>query len=219
MSLVIKINDDYVLYGRHVRRILSWWLGGVSILTSAAISVDRLLALLLGLRYRHIVTLGRARVVITCIWLTTASHGLIGTWRKDIMFTLASLNLIFWLVTSIFSYTRINLKLRHQQAQVQNHILQGQANGGEISLNIAKYKKLVSSILWLQMALEGCYVPWGVVAALYAIGIEYDLALIATETLVSLNLTLNPILYCWKIREVKEAVNSTIRQLDCFVNN
>ena len=36
----------------------------VSIFTSAAISVDRLLALLLGLRYRHVVTLCRVRVVI-----------------------------------------------------------------------------------------------------------------------------------------------------------
>ena len=122
--LTVKINVDYVLYVHHVRRILSWCFGGVSILTSAAISVDRLLALLLGLRYRHIVTLRRVRVVITCIWLTTASHGLIGTWRKDIMLALASVHLIFSLVTSIFSYTRIHLKLRHQQVQVQSHVLQ-----------------------------------------------------------------------------------------------
>ena len=44
-------------------------LPAVSLLTSAAISVDRLLALLLGLRYRHTVTLRRVWVVIVCIWL------------------------------------------------------------------------------------------------------------------------------------------------------
>ena len=46
----------------------------VSILTSAAISVDRLLALLLGLRYRHVVTLCRVRVIIACVWFIAVSN-------------------------------------------------------------------------------------------------------------------------------------------------
>ena len=46
----------------------------VSILTSAAISVDRLLALLLGLRYRHVVTLCRVRVLIACVWFIAISN-------------------------------------------------------------------------------------------------------------------------------------------------
>ena len=54
---------------------------GVSVLTSAAISVDRLLALLLGLRYRHVVTLRRVRVVIICFRLIGASLG--STWTNQ----------------------------------------------------------------------------------------------------------------------------------------
>ena len=46
----------------------------VSPLTSAAISVDRLLALLLGLRYRHVVTLCRVRVIIACVWFIAVSN-------------------------------------------------------------------------------------------------------------------------------------------------
>ena len=55
--------------------VSSWILCGVSILTRAAISVDRLLALLLGLRYRHVVTLRRVLVVIICFWLVGAFLG------------------------------------------------------------------------------------------------------------------------------------------------
>ena len=47
-------------------------LPAVSLLTSAAISVDRLLALLLGLRYRHTVTLRRVWVALVCFWLISA---------------------------------------------------------------------------------------------------------------------------------------------------
>ena len=199
--------------------VLSWILCGVSLWTSTAISVDRLLALLLGLRYRHVVTLRRVRAVIICFWVITAFHGSIGTWRRHITFILATIFLTFSLVTSIFCYTRIHLKLRQQQAQVQNHFPQGQANGGGIPLNIARYKKTVSGILWVQLALFACYVPWGIVAVLSVIGIEYDMAWMATVTLVYLNSSLNPILYCWKIREVKQAVKDTIRQLNCLSNS
>ena len=108
------------------------------------------------------------------------------------------------------------MKLRHQQVQVQNNVPQGQQNGAGIPLNIARYKKTVSSILWVQLALVACYVPWGIVAVLYANATEHFVAWIATETLVLFNSSLNPILYCWKIREVKQAVKGTIRQLCSF---
>ena len=45
---------------------------GVSVGTLTAISVDRLLALLLGLRYRQVVTLKRTYVIIFTLWLFSA---------------------------------------------------------------------------------------------------------------------------------------------------
>ena len=187
---------------------LTWILSGVSLLTSAAISVDRLFALLLGLRYRHVVTLTRVRVVLICFWLVTASAG---TLRMSGLF-------MFSLLIVVFCYTRIRFRLRHRQTRLQNHVSpQAQATGGGIPMNIARYKKSVSSILWVQLALAACYVPWSIVALLFAIGIEETvLAWIVTETLLYLNSSLNPILYCWKIREVRRAVKATIKQLACF---
>ena len=45
---------------------------GFSVTTATAISVDRLLALLLGLRYRHTVTLRRVRCLVVCLFLIFA---------------------------------------------------------------------------------------------------------------------------------------------------
>jgi len=118
----------------------------------------------------------------------------------------------------MFSYTRIYLKVRHQQAQVNNHVPPGRAKGGEIPLNIARYKKSVSSISWVQLALVACYVPFGIVLALYICGKENDVAWVATLTQVYFNSSLNPILYCWKIREVRKAVKDTLRQLLLLIN-
>ena len=152
-----------------------------------------------------------ASSVFSIICLVTSFFWL-WVWNRNIAKKASSVALPLCLVTSIFCYTRIHLKLRHQQAQVQNnHVPHGQQNGEGIPLNIARYKKTVSSIMWVQLALVACYAPLGSVAVLDANGIQHDVAWRATETLLLLNSFLNPILYCWKIREVKQAVKATIR--------
>ena len=73
-------------------------------------------------------------------------------------------------------------------------------------------EKTVSTILWVQLALVVCYVPFGIVAG---IGINNGVVWLATSNLIFLNSSLNPILYCWKIKEVGQKVKDTIRQLYC----
>ena len=217
LSRVTEVNEDVLYYIYEVSRASSWILCAVSVLTSTAISVDRLLALLLGLRYRHVVTLRRVRVVIICVWLIGAVAGSTRMWRRDVALTQGCVVIILSLVTSILSYLKIHLKLRHQQVQIQSTVSrEPTSNSGEIPLNIARYKRTVSSILWVQLALVACYIPWGILAVLFVIGIENDEAWIATETLIYLNSSLNPILYCWKIREVRQAVKDIIGQLNCI---
>ena len=73
--LIIKVNVNVLCDVFKAARAFGWLLCGVSGSTSTAISVDRLIALLLGLRYRHVVTLRRVRVVVICFLLIGASGG------------------------------------------------------------------------------------------------------------------------------------------------
>ena len=199
----------------------------VSVLTSAAISVDRFYALSLGLRYRQTVSLRRVRVVIACFWLFS-SLAAAGSISVSVHKTVSYIsNLLFYilillsLVISIFSYPKIFLSLRHQQAQIQEHVQPGQPNGGRSSLNIARYKKTVSSIAWVQLALFVCYAPCSLTQIILFYGkIRYSTAIsVAYEsfvTLIYLNSSLNPILYCWKIRDVRQEVKNTIGQVWCW---
>ena len=195
----------------------------VSILTSTAISVDRLLALLLRMRYRHVVTLRRVRAVITCFWLLSCALGgwRYSTWGIEDARTAFMVLMLLSLLTSVFSYIKIYLHLRHHQLQVQGHVQQAQPpNGGAAPLNLARYKKTVSSIAWVQFALLVCYLPFSVVGMLFTyskmLGGAVGISCTSIATLmVYLNSSLNPILYCWKIREVRQAVKDTIRQLNC----
>ena len=191
-------------------------LSGVSLLTMTAISVDRLLALLLGLRYRQFVTLKRTYMTVVVVWaLPTAITTTTYFWNSFITLWLILITVSLCLVTSIISFTKIFLTLRHHQAQLQ---VQPQQPNKTSPLNIAKYKKAVSSAIWLQLAMVACYLPQGLVAALFpysGLSSSVFLAFQYAATLVLLNSSLNPILYCWKMQEVRQAVKDIIRQLLC----
>ena len=189
----------------------------VTVSTSTAISVDRLLALLLGLRYRHVVTLRRVRVVILCIWLVAAlPRSLIFFAPFDVYLKLFLTLIKLSLVISLGSYTKIFFILRHQQAQLQDSVQQGQPNVEGIPLNIAQYKKILSTIVWVQLALVVCYLPFIIT---FIMTVFFDLlsieALDITSTILYLISSLNPILYCWKIRDIRQQVNSAIHQFYC----
>ena len=125
----------------------------VSLFTLTAISVDRLLALLLRLRYRHVVTVKRTYFTLAVFWVVSA---IVATamyfWNYLVIVWFWYVVISVCLVTSTFSYTKIFLTLRDHRKQVQNQTHQAQPSQ-TIPLNIARYRKAVSSCLWLQMAL------------------------------------------------------------------
>ena len=254
---------------------------GVSVLISTAISVDKLLVLLLRLKYRQVVTLKRAQVVILFCWVTAVSCGLVHVWSQTISQIFVLMIGLVSLVTSVFCYVKIYLRLQGNQAAVEESFGGGQSNedeevgGGEkgagrateegvgettgagrdteeepgagvegtgratdgrclragaakvspkrriqerVRLNIVQYKKVVSSIFWLQLTLVACYAPFITVSLLRHTLLSgktvYSLWLF-TVTLVYSNSSLNPFLYCWRIREVRMAVKNTAKAFCC----
>ena len=213
MLHVREMNVNSLYYIFKVGGSLTYILCGVSVLTSTAINVDRLLALMLGMRYKHVVTFSRIRYVVISFWFTGALFVALWVWRRDIGQKLSSTFIVLSLITSISSFVKIYLKLRQHQTQIQNNFPQGLLSELGNQLKIARYKKTVSSILWVQFALLVCYVPYGVLAGTKMR--DSAVPKLATETLIFMNSFLNPVLYCWKIGEVRKKVKGIIRQLWC----
>ena len=133
---VVKERWDICYYSLRTAAFSGYTLCVVSALTLTAISVDRLLALLLGLRYRQVVTLKRTHIAVTGFWIlpiveasTTLWNTLITLWFQPIFVALC-------LFTTIFAYTKIFLSLCQNQIRVQNHVAQRQPSQ-PIPLNIA----------------------------------------------------------------------------------
>ena len=218
---ISNIGNNLLHYSDRLNTTTSYVLLMVSVLTSTAISVDRLLALLLRLRYRQTVTLKRVRKIVIGIWFICCVLGVWrhNSWGEEVSRVTFIVFLVLCLIISFLSYFKIYLLLRNYQVQVQNHFQQ--PNRPAIPLDMARYKRTVHGIAWVQLTLLVCYLPFCVVLML----LSYDkipesasgMAVRRfTITLLYLNSSLNPILYCWRIIEVKEAAKDTIRSLNCF---
>ena len=187
----------------------------VSMLTLTTISVDRLLAMLLGLRYKEIVTLRRTYNILAIFWIVSLVSGFFFHLNNRITFWFSVTGAPLCIVISIASYTKIFRAISHHQAQIQDYAQQQPSQPN--ALIMARYRKAVYSALWVQLVLVVCYVPNMTVEIVISKGLSNFMVIRGmANVLVFFNSTLNPFLYCWKISEVRRAVKQTIRQAICY---
>ncbi|XP_068759652.1 melanocortin receptor 3-like [Montipora capricornis] len=198
----------------------------VSLWTITAISVDRLLALLLGLRYRQVVTVRRVYVFLIASWVAFGI-GIValGFYSHIAWEIFLATSTLLCLIISIYCYSRIFLRLRHHQRHQTQTREQAQEQANErVPMNSARYRKTVLTTMWLQLALVICYSPYLFLAPFAFREIQtrqssgFYLALYVTTFLMFFNSTLNPILYYWKMKEVRQAAKNTLRELFCSLN-
>ena len=201
-----------------VRRTASTILCGVSLSTTTAVSVDRLLALLLRLRYRQVVTLKRIYGALICFWAWSIFTAATSYWDYAVWRALVISSTSLGLVAPIYCYAKIYLTLRRHQNQVRDNA-QEQANQTIPPSKMRRYRKTVYSGMCVQLALVSCYLPYLLVSSFAYRKMRrrqaaaFYLAVKSTVTLLYFNSSLNPILYCWKIKEVRQAVKDNLRQL------
>ena len=139
------------------------------------------------------------------VWVLGVGNAILTMLEPDVTKIFSSTGAMTCLMTACFCYTRIFFRLRRQQFQV--HDITPEQENQAIPLNIPRYRKTVSTALWLQLALVLCYFPYMLLAPIALSDIENKyssalyLPLYFTVTLVFFNSTLNPILHRWKIKE------------------
>ena len=197
----------------HLSASLSITFCGVSVFASTALSVDRLLALFLG--YRHVVTLKRIRAVLASGCLALLLTVLVWNFRTKPAGIIITIFLTLCLIISLFSYTKIVLRLWQHQSSVRDNAQEGRANTLGSPLNLERYKRTVVSVALVQLALVICYLPFNIFNTLIHLkGIHPNIYFLYhfTTTLLFLNSSLNPFLYCWRIKEIRQAVKATTRR-------
>ncbi|XP_078354481.1 adenosine receptor A3-like [Oculina patagonica] len=191
----------------------------VSLSAITAISFDRYLALALHLRYAAIVTVSRVikLVLLAIIFLSPVS---IYAWfSQENWFQMAALCLFVILgavaiITIPFSYYRIFKILRRHQKQIRNQNSVASRMQGILQVDVSKYKRSVFTILYVLGAILLSYLPGGIsfVINLFLKTEVSEFTLSVGGMMVMLNSSINPLVYCWRIKEIRRFVISKLRQ-------
>ena len=193
---------------------------GVSLWTMTAISVDRFAALHYHMRYITIVTTSRVLYALVAIWfiMFSALSALL-LWDTLIYRVVSSVFIVVCLLISSFCYIRIfQIVQRHQmQIHAQQQVVQNSEASN--SLNITELKKSAKNVFIYYTFLLLCYIPIFIFLALVGMAkMEWREEWHFATILVFVNSCINPLLYCWRIRELRKAVRKTARKVLCKKN-
>ena len=201
----------------HLAYILVSLACSVSLCTMTAISVDRFMALHFHLRYPDMMTNKSAVNISLSIWFLACITSCIRLWNVTYAKLVMALGIAICLMISTLLYIKIYQIARKHQLQIQ--IQQQPAMQTVIvdhKQNLARWKRsaLNTSIYYVCMIL--CYFPMFSSLLLLSINLklerqEWDLKM----NMVFMNSSFNPVLYCWRLRELRHAVLKIIKQLLC----
>ena len=174
-----------------------------------AVSVDRFLAIHLHLRYQELVTHKRIVIVVISIWLFSAFSSLMVLWLpSDIRSLFISIVAGVCLFVTTLVYIKIYLAVRRHKNQIQ--ALQVPNS------NFASLIKSAVSTFWVFFVFLVCYLPLLIclsVLAIYGPNIALNRTLLFSCTLVFVNSSLNPVIYCWKMRHIRQAIMTILRNM------
>ena len=171
---------------------------GVSLGTSIAIALDRLLALRLHLRYAVIVTKFRVIVVLTCIWLFQGFFIPVYFWQVETFGRFIAIKICVVIVVNFAIYFNIHLIVRHHQIRIQYQQPEQLAN--IFSLKRLKNSALNTFLVFIFLLV--CSLPFLYVYFNDRVSITIHYIAIAT---IFLNTSFNPFVYSWRLREIRTA--------------
>ena len=193
------------------------FLSYVSFFGVVALAADRFLSIYLHLRYQELVTYKRVLSVVISIWILSAILAFIFSQRGKFDFYISvPIESVCYLATAL-CYLKIYLIVRHHKTEILTQRTQVTQEQIENEANAAKLKKSATSTFYLYLVFVACYVPRMCIMSIISSAGESTASLIHlrhyTFTLVFLNSSLNPLIYCWKMRHVGKAIMVILRNL------
>ena len=209
---IAELTDNFNAYCilRVIQNISSWTTSGACLIILSAISVDRLLALTLHLRYNTIVTVQRILQTVAVCWIFCVTAVILRFWvHQWIIFPVITVVTSF-LVTTVSTLKIFQIIRRHQR-----QISQQQQSVQNNTVNVLRCKKSAVTVLYVYGLFMIFYLPFCAtllvntfIGYTLTVKIAYDYV----TTVVFINSFLNPLVYFWRIGEMRRAVKNTFRK-------
>ena len=180
-----------------------------SLFSVTALFADRFLAIYLHLRYQELVTHNRV-----AIWVISALISLIRFFiPKSIMYV----SFVAIKLACIITATSLSVKLYRTLRRHINKFQVPQVAQNDQVKSVQRKKKSAVASLYVYLVFIVCYLPnicrLFITAAIPERRIDVRHLQFYTLTLVFLNSTLNPLIYCWKMKRIPHTIVGTLRNL------
>lgn len=197
-----------------------------SFFSVTALTIDRFLALYLHLRYKELVTRKRIVSVVILIWILSAVLSLV--YRLRLIETADGFFIameVLCLVVNAAIYCKIYEVVRRHKKHLKTLQVQQETQRSDIA-NVAKIVRSTISIFYVFVVFSICYIPCVTIhvasAAIRPESSGQDTWIEQvhpyTGILLFLNSSLNPFIYCWKMRRIRYAIKSLILRLSVKEN-
>lgn len=202
---------DFTCISAAALTITGAFLSVVSFKTVTAISLERYLSLRLHLRYEDVITMKRVRRLLAVVWLWSGISAIV--WvvfvpsYKSYCF---ATGILLYLVISTVAYVKIYRIARSHQRQIESHQVAADPN------NLRRRTKSAYNMFLVYCVLLCCYLPYSISLAVGNIT-GYKtwnwIAINFTLTIVNINSSINPLIYCYRMREIRKAMSHTLYTL------
>ncbi|XP_020917603.1 adenosine receptor A2b-like [Exaiptasia diaphana] len=212
----LKRNMVLICHASTGNFVTVWAFVFISCLTLVLISADRYLALRLHLRYKELITTRRYIVVLIMIWVSGFGVGALRNYAPsvhglvNIAFGIFAAGFVFLVMVNAFFIAKIGRLIRRHSKQIRAQKV-NMPHGQRL-------KRSVYTIYYVIGSFVLCYVPYFVLLAISRISelkrsekVAYYYTM--AETIVMLNGVLNPVIYCWRIGELRQAALQTLKKL------
>ena len=189
-----------------------FFLACASLLNMTVIAADRLLAIFLHLRYQELVTPGRVVIALVLVWMTSGVAASIYILLPNNNDRVSEALQLFGLLVTTVAYSRIYKTVRYHQNQIHN---QCQLQNAQ-ALEIHREQKTAINVLFVYAVFLACYLPYLCCTLLLIedrLRISFLAAYEVSFFLLLLNSSINPVVYCWRYREIREIVQSIIKKI------
>ena len=210
--IAVMANPTY--FTNTAFNMISPLFASASFFSVVAISVDRFLAVHLHLRYQELVTHKRVVAVVISIWVFSAFLTSIGFWISLDGILLVDLvtQSVGYIITGII-YCRIYFIVRRHSDQI--HCQQIQVAQNSQIESAAWQRKSAVNTLYVYLMFLVCCLPDFFCARVARLICPQSSALngwfFYSLTLFFLSSSLNPVIYCWKMRHIRRAIINTLR--------
>ena len=198
-------------------KISNHFLSYASCFGVVALTVDRFLAIHLHLRYQEFVTHKRVVAVVISIMVLSSFISSISLWIPHYRLQIySSVEIICFVILAIL-YCKIYSTVRRHRNQIQSlQVQQDEGQHREMMANVARLAKLAVGTFYVYLVFLACYLPITCcrIALIISRPDKTTMHIIHYSwTMVFLNSSLNPLIYCWRMRHIRHAVINIMQNI------